>query len=65
MSVQDETRGIFVRLSSSIKSPAAVGQFCEVVGYAAPGDFAPMIVAEDLVVLGEGQMPPPCASHLE
>ena len=59
MSVQDETRGIFVRLSSSVKSPTAVGQFCEVVGYTASGDFAPILVAEDLVVLGKGQMPLP------
>ena len=59
MSIQDDTRGIFVRLSPSIRSVAVVGQLCEVVGYTAPGDFAPIVVAEDVVVLGRGQMPPP------
>ena len=59
MSVQDETRGIFVRLSSSVNSAAVVGQFCEVVGYTDAGDFAPIVVAEDVVVIGKGQMPLP------
>jgi signal transduction histidine kinase len=59
MSVQDETRGIFVRLPSSNKSAAAVGQFCEVVGYTAPGDFAPIVIADSFVILGKGQMPQP------
>jgi signal transduction histidine kinase len=59
MSIQDETRGTFVRLSSSIKPAAAVGQFCEVVGYTDTGNFAPIVVAEDVIVLGKGQMPPP------
>jgi signal transduction histidine kinase len=59
MSVQDETRGIFVRLSSSVNSVAAVGQLCEVVGYTDAGSFAPIVVAEDVIVLGKGQMPSP------
>ncbi len=59
MSIQDETRGTFVRLSSSIKPAIAVGQFCEVVGYTDTGNFAPIVVAEDVIVLGKGQMPPP------
>jgi signal transduction histidine kinase len=59
MSIQDETRGIFVRLSPSIKPAAAVGQFCEVVGHTDTGDFAPIVVAEEVNILGKGQMPPP------
>jgi len=59
LSIQDDTRGIFVRLSPSARSAPAVGQLCEVVGYTAPGDFAPIVVAEDVTVLGRGQMPPP------
>ena len=59
MSIQDETRGIFVRLSASVKSAIVVGQLCDVVGYTDAGDFAPIVVAEDVVVLGRGQMPVP------
>ena len=59
MTIQDETRGIFVRLPSSDRSAAAVGQFCEVVGHTAPGDFAPIVIADNVVVLGKGQMPQP------
>jgi hypothetical protein len=59
MSIQDETRGIFVGLPSSIKSAVATGQFCEVVGHTDSGDFAPTVVAEDVIVLGKGQMPSP------
>jgi signal transduction histidine kinase len=59
MSIQDETRGIFVSLSSSVESSAVVGQFCEVVGYTDVGDFAPIVVAQKINILGDGQMPPP------
>ena len=59
MSVQDETRGIFVRLPSSGDSVAAVGQLCDVAGYTAAGDFAPIVVANHVAFLGKGQMPSP------
>ena len=59
MSVQDETRGIFVRLPPSIDSTPVVGQFCEVIGYTDAGDFAPDVMAERVNILGEGQMPTP------
>ena len=59
MSVQDETRGVFVQLSASILATAAVGQLCEVNGYTDTGDFAPIIVARDVDVLGTAQMPSP------
>lgn len=59
MSVQDETRGIFVRLPSSPGSVANVGQLCEVIGYTDTGDFAPIVVAKEVIVLGKGQMPTP------
>src|ERR1035437_7522384 len=59
MSVQDDTRGVFVRLSESILATATVGQLCEVNGYTDAGDFAPIIVAKDVVALGKAQMPSP------
>jgi signal transduction histidine kinase len=59
MTIQDETRGIFVRLPSYVNAPVVVGRFCEVVGHTDSGDFAPIVVAEDVNVLGKGQMPLP------
>ncbi len=59
MSIQDETRGTFVRLTPSMKLAAAAGQFCEVDGYTDAGDFAPMVVAEKVNVIGRGRMPTP------
>ena len=59
MTVQDETRGIFVRQSALLKSTPYVGQFCELAGYTDTGDFAPIVVAEDVTILGKGRMPPP------
>lgn len=59
MSVQDETRGIFVRDAPTLKTTPYVGQFCEVIGHTDTGDFAPIVVAEQVLVLGRGRMPPP------
>ncbi|HUZ07827.1 MAG TPA: histidine kinase [Candidatus Paceibacterota bacterium] len=59
MSIQDDTRGTFVRLSPSMKLAAAAGQFCEVDGYTDAGDFAPMVVADNVKVIGRGRMPTP------
>ena len=59
LSVQDETRGIFVRLAASVKSSADVGQLCEVVGHTDAGDFAPIVVAEKVDVIGKGRLPSP------
>lgn len=58
MSIQDETRGVFVRLSSSTVSNAVIGDLCEVVGHTDVGDFAPIVDAEEVIDLGPGQMPP-------
>ena len=58
MSVQDETRGVFVRLSPDTVSNAVAGELCEVTGHTDVGDFAPIVDAEQVVDLGPGQMPP-------
>jgi signal transduction histidine kinase len=58
MSVQDETRGVFVRLSPSTVSNAVAGDLCEVVGHTDVGDFAPIVEAAEVIDLGPGQMPP-------
>lgn len=59
ISVQDETRGIFVRLASSVKSSAVVGQLCEIAGHTDAGDFAPIVVAENVDIIAKGRMPLP------
>ena len=59
MTIQDETRGVFIRESPALKSNPYVGQFCEVAGYTDAGDFAPIVVAEQVTILGNGRLPPP------
>ena len=57
-SLQDDTRGIFVECSLSNSFPRS-GEFWEVIGHTAPGNFAPEIVAEKMEQLGRGTMPEP------
>ncbi len=59
LTIQDETRGIFVRQAPTLLSPPNVGEFCELVGYTDAGDFAPIVVAEEVTVLGQGRLPAP------
>jgi C4-dicarboxylate-specific signal transduction histidine kinase len=56
--MQDETAGIYVSLEAKRFDvfPAA-GTRIEVLGFTGPGDFAPIIVAEELRVLGPGTYP--------
>jgi signal transduction histidine kinase len=59
MSFQDDTRGIFVRLSALTNVAPAVGEIWEVTGHSGAGDFAPVIVADQITRLGEGLLPTP------
>jgi len=59
MSFQDETRGIFVRLDAVTNAAPARGELWEVEGHSGAGDFAPIVVAEKAVRLGDGLMPTP------
>jgi signal transduction histidine kinase/DNA-binding response OmpR family regulator len=67
MFVQDASAGIFVYTSQLRHAmPAcAPGDEVEIVGQSGPGDFAPVIVAQTLRVLGRGTLPPPAAAPLE
>ena len=60
LTLQDGTRGIYVSLERIPYwiAPAA-GEFCEVEGVTGPGNFAPVVVADKVTVLGPGQMPEP------
>lgn len=59
MSFQDDTRGIFVQLAAVSNAAPAFGELWEVEGHSAAGDFAPVIVADQVRRLGEGLLPPP------
>lgn len=57
--VQDDTRGVFFNFDSSYRDGLEVGDFVDITGVTAAGDFAPVINAKSLRVLGHGQMPTP------
>ena len=60
LTLQDGTRGIYVGLE---KIPywiaPAEAEFWEIEGYTGPGDFAPVVIAEKMTRVGNGQMPQP------
>jgi len=59
MSIQDDTRGIWVNLHNISNSVPACGEVWEVIGHSGAGDFAPVVVADQMTFLGVGQMPEP------
>jgi signal transduction histidine kinase len=59
MSLQDDTRGVFVTLAAISDATPAVGEMWEVAGHSAAGNFAPIVVAERITCLGEGLPPAP------
>jgi signal transduction histidine kinase len=59
MSFQDDTRGIFVRLNAISNAAPAFGELWEVAGHSGAGDFAPIVVADQVTRLGEGLLPLP------
>jgi PAS domain S-box-containing protein len=56
--VQDATAGIRCTLGPGLRAPTA-GQRVKIVGVSSEGDFGPTILAEELVLLGPGDFPPP------
>lgn len=59
ISLQDNTRGIFVDFHNATNSAPEGGDFYEVFGHSGAGDFAPIVVADQLVRLGRGDFPEP------
>jgi len=57
--VQDATRGVFFSFETSYRDGLEPGDFAEIRGVTAVGDFAPIIAAQSIQVLGPGQMPEP------
>jgi len=56
---QDATVGIFVLVASDISTHFAAGQEIEVVGVSGKGDYAPIVKASAIRVLGKAQLPVP------
>jgi len=59
MTLQDDTRGVFVGLEAITNAAPAVGELWEVEGRSGAGDFAPTIIAEKITRLGDGLLPTP------
>ena len=57
--IQDDTAGIYVRYPTNIP-PAQLdpGQLVEVTGVCSPGEYAPIVLIDHLVVLGNAPLPP-------
>ena len=56
--IQDQTAGIFVRMGDAqIPSDLAFGQLVDLEGFSGPGEFAPVITAPKVKVLGPAPMP--------
>jgi signal transduction histidine kinase len=59
LSIQDDERGIFIEYASISNAAPELGELWEVTGHTATGDFAPIVVAEEMHCLGPGRMPGP------
>ncbi|HWH72484.1 MAG TPA: PA14 domain-containing protein, partial [Candidatus Sulfotelmatobacter sp.] len=58
-SLQDDTRGIFVDHHTLSNAFPVRAELWEVVGHTAPGNFAPIVVADQFQRLGPGRLPEP------
>jgi signal transduction histidine kinase len=57
--IQDETAGIYLQFPTGVVPPALVpGQTVEVVGVWNPGEYAPVVMVENIQVTGKGELPP-------
>lgn len=62
--IQDETAGIYFRgLSNTVKLEP--GQIVELEGFAGPGEYAPIVEARNVRVIGKGSLPPAKPSTFE
>ena len=59
LTVQDDTRGVFVDYHNASNSVPICGDFYEIIGHSGAGDFAPVVKADRLVRLGKGEWPEP------
>jgi len=59
MILQDDTRGIFVNLADVPNCRPRIGQYWNITGYTQPGDFSPIIIAQQATLSGKSRMPEP------
>jgi signal transduction histidine kinase len=59
LSIQDETRGIFVDIHAISNAVPVCGESWDIIGHAGAGDFAPVVIADSGTRLGIGRMPEP------
>ncbi|MDB6067605.1 MAG: Integral rane sensor signal transduction histidine kinase [Pedosphaera sp.] len=58
--IQDDTAGIYLQFPTNFPSPPlAPGQVVEITGTANPGEYAPVVVPNQLRVVGEAAFPMP------
>lgn len=62
--IQDETRGLFFYWGTAVTGSTAskrprLGEYWEIRGRAEPGQFAPVVRAQEMIRLGQGQLPAP------
>jgi PAS domain S-box-containing protein len=63
--MQDETGGIYVYLRPRAEPEPRFGDLVEVDGFARPGDFAPIVAATSLRVIGRRPLPRATQTHME
>ena len=59
VALQDDTRGVFVSLTLVTNTSPAFAEFWEVEGHSGAGDFAPVVIADKITLLGAGRLPEP------
>jgi signal transduction histidine kinase len=59
LSIQDDTRGIFVDIHALSNALPVCGESWEITGHSGAGDFAPIVVADRGTRLGIGRLPEP------
>lgn len=59
LTIQDNTRGIFVYLRNVSNTIPVCGDFYDIIGHSGAGDFAPVVWADKIERLGKGEFPEP------
>jgi signal transduction histidine kinase len=59
MILQDDTRGIFVNLTNVPNCRPRIGEYWNISGFTQPGDFSPVIIAQQAVLSGTSKLPEP------
>jgi signal transduction histidine kinase/DNA-binding response OmpR family regulator len=58
--IQDQSAGIYVRIGDAPVPPdLALGQLIDLEGFSGPGEFAPVVTAPRIRILGQAGLPPP------